>query len=171
MSAFEIKTFQDKQVALAILGKMQKRHPDGAFALVESASGFTLTSIAPPPGQAAEPKTALEAIASITVGEAAASFKAHLAANPPATAPEPKPVKPTPAKPKVKWKPELGYYSGVSFKLAAPYKGETPTVLSFEFNGQTVSVNKSDLVGHYVEGDTLSMKMSAAFAKKKGFLK
>jgi hypothetical protein len=174
MMSSPVHTFPDKAVAEAILAKMQKRHPNDVFVIEESAMGFTVARTKD------GPKTALEAIASITVAEAAASFQAHLAANPPkpvepaqVAAPKPKAeAKPKPAakKSEVKWKPALGYYPGVSFKMAAPFVDETEHELFFTFNGKAASALKKDIVGFYVENGQLAMKMPAAYAKKRGFL-
>lgn len=174
MISFPVMTFPDKAVAEAILGQLQLRHPNDGFTIEESVKGFTVARTK------GGPKTALEAIASISVAEAAASFQAHLAANPPkpvepvqVAAPKLKAeAKPKPAakKSEVKWKPALGYYPGVSFNMAAPFVDETPHELFFTFNGKAASVLKKDLVGFYVENGLLAMKMSAAYAKKRGFL-
>src|SRR5208337_4778568 len=38
-----VMTFPDKAVAQAILGRMQRRHPNEAFTITESAHGYTVT--------------------------------------------------------------------------------------------------------------------------------
>ena len=164
----QVMTFQDKTVALAILGKMQKRHPKDEFAISELAHGFTVNRVKKTVAQVAEPNPVMPMKAGQSVVGGFGPLGNSNVASKPA-----KPVQvaaPKPDKPKIKWKPELGYYSGVSFKMAAPFVDETPQELFFTFNGKAASVLKKDLVGFYVEDGMLAMKMSAAYAKKRGFL-